>query len=153
MTPAWQHDPLPFFQPLPLPEPTRRESARFYRVPSDQPDNAVPGLGPAGLLLARTPTTAVDLAVSGAYPDGLALQVQAFFHPDHPYDPLTRPPRRPMQPMDDLRLGHQWPDGTRVEAQADHPRPTSEGPSAVQHSAAAEVVAASTGAGSCGCGP
>ena len=153
-TPAWQHDPVPFFQPPPEPEPTPRESAQFYRVPWDQPDNALPGLGPTGLLLARTRTTAVHLAVTGAYPDGLALQVQAFFHPDHPYGPLTRPPRRPTQPMDDLRLGLQWPDGTRVEVQAAHPRPTSdEEPVRSSCSAVAEAVAASTGAGSCGCGP
>ena len=123
---------MPFFQPPPEPEPTPRESAQFYRVPWDQPDNALPGLGPTGLLLARTRTTAVHLAVTGAYPDGLALQVQAFFHPDHPYGPLTRPPRRPTQPMDDLRLGLQWPDGTRVEVQAAHPRPTSDEEPVVQ---------------------
>jgi hypothetical protein len=124
--------PMPFFQPPPEPEPTHEESARFYRTPWDPPDNALPGLGPSGLLLARTPTTAVHLAVTGAYPDGLGLQVQAFFHPDHPYGPLTRPPRRPTQPMDDLRLGLQWPDGTRAEAQPAHQPPTGEDPSAVR---------------------
>ena len=45
--------PMPFFQPLPEPEPAPRESARFYRNPWDPPDNALPGLGPAGLLLAN----------------------------------------------------------------------------------------------------
>lgn len=110
---------MPFFAPLPEPEPEPESDAarRFYAFPWQEPEHVLAGLGPAGL--ARTATTALQLAVVGVYPQGLALAVRARFHPDHLDDPWG-PPRRAVGPMDDLRFGLQWPDGSRAEVDEPH---------------------------------
>lgn len=110
---------MPFFAPLPEPEPEPEppgnDARRFFAYPWQEPEHLLPGLGQAGLVLGRSETTALQLAVAGVYPQGLALAVRARFHPEH-VDDVWGPPRRAAGAMGDLRFGLQWPDGSRVEA-------------------------------------
>lgn len=105
---------MPFFAPLPRPEDLAEEyePAQYYAYPWAAPDNVLPGLGDAGVLLARNDTTAVQLAVTGAYRTGLTLVIQARFHPDHPYDQWPPGPG-PLRWREDFRFGLEWADGSR----------------------------------------
>lgn len=71
------------------------------------------GLGAPGVTLARNDATAVQLALTGGYPQGLAVALRARAHSDHP---IHLWPPQPNAQADDLRFGIQWPDGRRVEA-------------------------------------
>jgi hypothetical protein len=118
---------MPFFAPLPEPEPAPEEhKPGYFYIPGQRPQHWVPGTGPAGALLARSATTAVVLHVTGSYPQGLALTVQLLFHPEHTDDVPWRPVPRYRPPREGLRLGMQWADGRRVEA--DTGRGPEEGP-------------------------
>jgi hypothetical protein len=110
-----------FFAPLPEPEPLPDERPQFFRVPGQEPENALPGPAAFNVLLARSDTTAIGLSLLGAYPDGLALRLHARRHPDHvePFDPRARYHR--LGPLEDLRFGLEWPDGTRVEPEPGWP--------------------------------
>ena len=110
---------MPFFAPIPDPpdEPSH-DQVVAYDFPWQRPEHWLPALGDTGIVLARTETTAVFLSVEAVYPRGLALDLQARIHPDHlaeeglpwSHDPIGT--RRSA-----LRLGLEWPDGSRAVAE------------------------------------
>lgn len=108
-----------FFAPRPVPQAPEQT---FYAAPWQEPENALPGLGADAVTLLRTDTHAGQLALGGAYPQGLALVVRARLHPDHLGDRWWEPAYG--GPFDDLRFGIAWPDGNRAEAGADWQPPT-----------------------------
>lgn len=103
---------MSFFSPRPQPDPAETHEA-FYAHPWQEPENVLAGLGAPGITLLRDDTTAVQLALTGAYPQGLALALRARAHPDHPIRLWIGPPM-PSE-ADDMRFGIEWPDGRRVE--------------------------------------
>lgn len=105
---------MTFFLPRPEPEPEPAADEVFFIVPWQAPINALPGLGAPGITLVRTDTTALQLALEGAYPQGLALTLRARLHPRHVDRIAWRQPHR--GPYEELRIGLEWPDGARVEA-------------------------------------
>ncbi len=113
---------MPFFAPLPQPQPEADQpNPVFFSFPWQEPEHRLPGLGPAGTVLARNATTALYLSVTGVYRTVLALAVRGRFHPDHVDEQW--PPRRHQGPMDDLRFGLQWADGSRAEVEESWPEP------------------------------
>lgn len=105
---------MPFFAPRPEPESSPATEQSFYAYPWQEPENALPGLSAVGITLARTATTALQLALAGAYPQGLALTIHGRMHPDHVMDLSSGPPHG--GPLGELRIGLEWPDGRMCEA-------------------------------------
>lgn len=105
---------MQFFSPRPEPESQSAGEQSFYAYPWQEPENALPGFSGVGITLVRTDTTALQLALEGSYPQGLALTVLGRLHPDHITDLSWGPPHR--GPLGDLRIGIQWPDGRQCEA-------------------------------------
>lgn len=103
---------MSFFEPRPAAPPP--EDPQHFAYPWQEPENALPGFGGAAVTLVRNDTTALQLSLAGAYPQGLALTLRARLHPDHLVDRWWGPPYG--GPFDDLRFGLSWPDGRRVEA-------------------------------------
>lgn len=85
---------MTFFLPRPEPEPEPAADEVFFIVPWQAPINALPGLGGPGITLVRTDTTALQLALEGAYPQGLALTLRARLHPRHVDRIAWRQPHR-----------------------------------------------------------
>jgi hypothetical protein len=118
---------VPFFGPLPEPEPLSTLSGQYFASPAEEPINSLPGLGAASILLARAETTAIGLIIAGVYPTGISLTLTARL------DPRDAPEDGPWLPgahgQTDLRFGFGWPDGQRVEvADRRHmPRPALDG--------------------------
>jgi hypothetical protein len=114
---------MPFFAPLPPePEPELESGPSFFSVPGQRPQHWVPGAGPSGAVLARSDSTMVFLGLTGSYPQGIALDVRVLVHPEHTdVDHLPGRRHRP-GPLSGLRLGMQWADGRRVEAEQMHGR-------------------------------
>lgn len=113
---------MPFFAPLDEPESSPAAEREFYSYPWQEPENALPGLSAAAITLVLTDTTALQLALAGAYPQGLALTLRGRLHPDHVTDLSWGPTHR--GPLGDLRIGLEWADGRRCEAN-DHWGPPS----------------------------
>ena len=109
---------MPFFEPLPeLPEAPGDGGPIAFDFPWQRPDHWLPGLGDSGVVLARTPTTAVFLTVDAVYPRGISLDLQARIHPDHlAQDGLFWQHDPGRSPGSALRFGLGWPDGSRVVA-------------------------------------
>ena len=111
---------MPFFDPIPEPDAEQiRDRPTCHDYPGHLPEHWLPGLGGEGVVLARSATTAVFLRVDAVFPRGLALSLDARLHPDdlvegeffgfhHDYVPAGRR----------LRVGLEWPDGSRVVAEA-----------------------------------
>ena len=104
---------MEFFAPRPDPQASAADEP-YYADPRQEPANALPGFSGVGITLARSQTTALQLSLAGSYPQGLALAVRARLHPDHAPGRSLPPLRH--DPFEDLRIGLQWPDGTRCEA-------------------------------------
>lgn len=108
---------VPFFEPVPEPPPPVVEETAYYDFPWHPPNHWLPGLGDAGVTIARTPTTAVFVAVEAVYPRGLSLALEARVHPDHPVDDIFFHRHDPRGGLGyGLRFGLEWPDGSRAVA-------------------------------------
>ena len=105
---------MQFFPPRPEPSSPSAAEQSFYAYPWQEPENALPGSSGVGITLVRTDTTALRLALEGSYPQGLALTVRGRLHPDHVPDLSWGPPHPGL--LGDLRIGLEWPDGRRCEA-------------------------------------
>jgi hypothetical protein len=102
---------LSFFEPLPPPpEPEWAEEPR--RPWLEKPDNAVPGVVPAQLLLARSDTAAVVVAGLAAYPDGVEFDLRVVWRRRGEGMPLFSPRFRAGE--DVLRFGVAFADGRRA---------------------------------------
>jgi hypothetical protein len=106
---------MPFFSELPE-EPWEPEQPMVhYDFPNDRPQHWTPGTAALGVVVGRSDTTVVHVAVHDVYPRGLGLEVRALLHPDSAeLDHMVM--HRPGAFAGDLRLGLEWPDGRRVEA-------------------------------------
>lgn len=110
-----------FFAPPPErdPEPVVR-----YRSPAwaGPPDGALPGIVPLELVLARSDVAAVGVSHLAAYPAGFSFEVVAICSYDlDDADPFLFDARRARSragagelPPEMLRLGVQFPDGTKA---------------------------------------
>jgi len=109
---------MPFFAELPD-EPWEPEQPMVhYDFPHDRPQHWTPGSAALGVVVGRSDTTVVHVAVHDVYPRGLALAVRALLHPDSAeLDHMLM--HRPGAFAGNLRLGLEWPDGRRVEAGSD----------------------------------
>jgi hypothetical protein len=110
---------MPFFAPLPQPDPEPEMVHRHYDWPGRRPDHWLPGASPDSVVLARTPSTALVLCAGDVYPRGMALRLLILGDPaagedDADLDPWGHVHVRPSRPSP-LRLGLEWSDGRRAE--------------------------------------
>jgi hypothetical protein len=125
---------MSFFESLPKPpppEPLRKSPQR----PWQQPDNVIPGIVGAELLMLRTESAAVALGSLRCYPHGFAFSLHVRVRQleegmDLLHDPFGRHRRfRGESPADQLlRLGIEYADGRRTATGAAHPRSSDDFP-------------------------
>jgi hypothetical protein len=125
---------MAFFDSLPKPPPPE-PPLRPVQHPWQQPDNVIPGIVAAGLLMVRTESAAVALGSLRCYPRGFAfslhVRVRQLEEGMHLLaDPFGRHRRfRGETPAEQLlRLGIEYADGRRTATNAAHPRFTDDFP-------------------------